>query len=554
MEMRNELRRTPFQRRFTDLLNERQAKESEWKDLKRYINPTRGRFDKKPNEKTDIDYQALLDGEPQVAAGILASGMQSGMTSQASQWFKLGVLDPDLNDYQPVREWLDDALQRMMGVFARSNIYHEFYNNYDELGTFATACMGIFSDYENVIRCQTFTIGEYFFAVDVYGRVRTFGRMFYNTVENMVKEFGKENCSNAVQNLWNQNKLYEKIKVCHLIEPNDERQPHLKNSANKLYRSVYWEEGADEDKLLRISGFDRFPILGSRWGVATTSEVYGGGSPGFKCLGDAKSLQKIKKDQLTGLAKSINPPLMSPTGLAYVNALPGGITPYGGQSPDGLKPLYQVNFNPNDAEPTIAGIKEQINRCFYTDLFRMLTMNRTKTMTATEVAERHEEKLTVLAPVLDRVEAELLDPCIENTFEIMLEAGLIPEPPKELEGQELKVEYVSILAQAQKMVRTTGVEQFAAFVGNLSAVKPEVLDKFNADEAIDEYADMLGIPPKIVNSDEKVAEIRAARNQQMQQQVQMQQAAMMAQGAEVLSKADMGGNNALTALLGGPGQ
>ena len=49
-----------------------------------------------------------------------------------------------------------------------------------------------------------------------------------------------------------------------------------------------------------------------------------------------------------------------------------------------------------------------------------------------------------------------------------------------------------MLAQAQKMVGTTTVEQLSAYVGSLTVV-PEVIDKFNADKAVDRYADMLGL-------------------------------------------------------------
>jgi hypothetical protein len=47
-------------------------------------------------------------------------------------------------------------------------------------------------------------------------------------------------------------------------------------------------------------------------------------------------------------------------------------------------------------------------------------------MTATEVAERHEEKLLMIGPVLERISNELLYPLVETTFTHMMEAGLVP--------------------------------------------------------------------------------------------------------------------------------
>jgi hypothetical protein len=89
----------------------------------------------------------------------------------------------------------------------------------------------------------------------------------------------------------------------------------------------------------------------------------------------------------------------------------------------------------------------------------MMLANATDTrMTATEVAERHEEKLLMLGPVLERLHNELLDPLIDTTFSRMIEAGAVPPPPEELLGVELNVEYVSVMAQAMKLTGITSIE------------------------------------------------------------------------------------------------
>src|SRR5690606_18719190 len=96
-----------------------------------------------------------------------------------------------------------------------------------------------------------------------------------------------------------------------------------------------------------------------------------------------------------------------------------------------------------------------------------------------EIAERKEEKLLALGPVLENVYNGQLEPVIDRTFAILNRRGELPPPPPDLEGKELKVEYVSMLAQAQKAVATGGIERGAAFIGNLAAVKPDVLDKLD---------------------------------------------------------------------------
>src|SRR5690606_2818780 len=169
-------------------------------------------------------------------------------------------------------------------------------------------------------------------------------------------------------------------------------------------------------------------------------------------------------------------------------------------------------------------------------LFLMLAMdNRQQPAPAREIQERHEEKLLMLGPVLERQNDDLLDPLIDRAFAIMARRGLLPPPPPELQGVELRVEYVSILAQAQKMVGTSSLQRLTEYVGGLATIDPQVLDKFDRDQAVDEYADMLGVPPKVVRSDEDVLQIRQQRARQQQAQQAAMAAAQMAQTAKTLS-------------------
>ncbi|TIN81210.1 portal protein, partial [Mesorhizobium sp.] len=72
------------------------------------------------------------------------------------------------------------------------------------------------------------------------------------------------------------------------------------------------------------------------------------------------------------------------------------------------------------------------------------------------------------------------EPVIDRTYAIMIRNNMLPPPPPDLHGQPLKIEYISILAQAQKAVATGAVERGFAFAGQLAAVKPDVLDKLDA--------------------------------------------------------------------------
>ena len=152
-------------------------------------------------------------------------------------------------------------------------------------------------------------------------------------------------------------------------------------------------------------------------------------------------------------------------------------------------------------------------------------------MTAREIQERHEEKLLMLGPVMERLQTELLEPLVDLTFDAMLAQNLIPPPPPELAGTDLGVEFVSVLAQAQRAVGSSSVDRFIGNVGAIAQMKPEVLDKINSDILVDRYADMLGVDPNIIIATEQAQALRQARNEAMAQKEQaaaMQQSAMTA--------------------------
>jgi len=171
-----------------------------------------------------------------------------------------------------------------------------------------------------------------------------------------------------------------------------------------------------------------------------------------------------------------------------------------------------------------------------------------------ELTLRDAEKFTQLGPVVDRVNIEKLEVAIDRAFSILSSLGQIPPAPPELQGQPLQIDFISMLAQAQKASQNSAIERAARFVGFVAGIFPDAAIKFDAEQAIDEFATGTGTPPKIIRSDEVVAQMK----EQMAQQQQMQQAAAMAQpmrdgaqAAELLSRTDVGGGTSMLQQLAG---
>lgn len=542
-----------YQKRLTALKSEGASWLSTWKDIQPLVAPHRGYFSDTPNQGGKIDHKTLIDSTAVRSLGILASGMTSGLTSPSRPWFKLGLADTDLMAYEPVKYWLEDVESRLLSIFAKSKIYANFTNIYEEIGAFGTAGMILLPDFNNVIRGRHFTAGEFYIDQDGENRVDTFGREYSMNVGQIVKTFGIENVSDSVKAMHQEGKLDPWIKVGHVICPNDKYRPGTMDASGKKFASVYFEIGANDDKFLRVEGFNSFPVMAPRWGLTRLADAYGRSAPGWMTIGDVRMLQKLQKDSLIAVGKVINPPMIKPSSMiGAVNTVPGGVSAGGDTVPNaGLRPAYQINPDLSAIENKIIAAQNAIRSGFFADLFLMLATQDSPQMTAREVVERHEEKLLVLGPLLESLEGELLEPCINRAFEIALEAGAIPLPPKELQGLDLKVEYISPLAQAQKMVGVTAIEQGFRFVGNVAAVDPSVLDVVDGDEAVRQHLTMDGVSPKIIRSPEAVAERRQAKADAQAQAQAMQNAAMIAQGAKTLSDTKVGQNSALDAVLAG---
>lgn len=557
----------------TQLENERSTFISHWRDLGDYILPRRPRFFLTDVNKGDRRNQRIIDSTATLAARTLRAGMMGGVTSPARPWFRLTTPDPGMADISSVKQYLYIVGQRMTTVFLRSNLYQVLPIVYGDLGVFATGAMLIEEDLENVIRCTALPVGSYSIANDENLKVGVFFREFRMTVRQIVQRFGYDpttgkidwsNISGFVQNQWEKCQYETWVDVCHVIKPNENYNPKKLQSKFKRYSSCYYEKGTsgasgvnyisadiDGDKLLSERGYDFFPVLCPRWEV-TGEDVYGTECPGMTALGDIKQLQLGEKRGAQAIEKMINPPMTGPAELRNQKAsiLPGDITYVNvREGQQGFKPAHEINFRIDALENKQQQIRERIRKAFYEDLFLMLANDDRSGITATEVAERKEEKLLALGPVLEQLNQDLLDRLIDITFYFMGKAGLLPPPPKEIQGMPLRIEYISVMAQAQKLVGIASVERFANFAAQVAQVKPEALDKIDADQMLEIYGDMTSVPPGIILSDDQVQSIRDQKAKAQQAQAQMQQIQQGAMAAKNLSQTDTSGNNALTQLM-----
>jgi hypothetical protein len=521
--------------RWQALKSERASWWEHWYELSEFLLPVNGRFFASDRNKGYKRYNAIYDNTGCEALNTLAAGMMSGMTSPSRPWFALTLSDKDLLAFEPVKVWLSRVTGKIEDVFAASNVYRVLHGMYEELGCFGTAAALIADDDRNVIHLQPFTIGEYALSTDWRGEATTLYREFQKPLAAVVAEFGYENLSFAWRNQFDRGSLDQWVTIVHAIEPRTDREASLPDAANMPWKSVYYD-AAFRAKPLRISGFKSFPCVCPRW-KTVGGDIYGL-SPGMFALGDIKGLQNAEFRMQQGIDYQSNPPLQVPTSMKNreLEIFPGGISYYDATGPGAaIKTAFDVQLDLRGLMEKQQDCRQRINKAFYSDLFLMISQQPANgAMTATEVAARNEEKMLMLGPVVERLSNELLAPLIETTFQRLLTAGLLPPAPPELSGHALNIEYVSILAQAQKAVAVSGVDRFIQSVGQIAQLQPAALDKLNGDEVLDYLADKLGVDPRLINSDKQTAVIR---QQRQQQQEQAQKMALLEQGANIASKA-----------------
>lgn len=532
--------------RWGGLKGERSSWFSHWKELSTYLLPRSGRFFLSGQNQGERVHNNIYDSTGTRALRVLGAGMMAGATSPARPWFKLATADAELNKYHPVKLWLTDVTKLMQMIFQKSNTYRALHTMYEELGCFGTGASLLLPDFNTVVHNYVLTAGEYCIATDYKGRVCTLYREFERPVSEIVKEFGRENCSNTIRNMYDNNQLDAWVPLIHAIEPRADRDTRKTDNKNMAWGSFYFEVGGNPDKYLRESGFPIFPVLAPRWAVSG-GDIYGN-SPGMEALGDVKQLQHEQLRKAQGIDYKTKPPVQVPTTLKNreVDMLPGGITYFDPTTPQqGIKNLFDVNLDLSHLLVDIQDVRERIRGAFYADLFLMLANATDTRMTATEVAERHEEKLLMLGPVLERMHNELLDPLIEITFSRMMAVGILPPPPPEMQGVEINVEFVSMLAQAQRAVGANSVDRWTGNLGAIAAFKPDILDKFDSDYWADAYADMLGVDPQLIIPNDKAALVRKERAAQILQTQNAELAEKQSKAISNLAGASMGPDNVL---------
>lgn len=547
-----------------------------WRELADFFLPRRYKWIITPNQQSRGAQlnQHILDSTGVFAARNCAAGLMSGKSSPTRPWLKLKIGHLDSTQTSPISLWLAEVERLMYLVFHESNFYNAMAQFYYDLVIFGTAVILIYEDFENVINCFNPCLGEYYVDIDGKWRATILYREFTMTVSALVDEFGYENCSPAVCALYDQPtgaNLTRELIVAHAIEPNnDDRDFGIPKRF--AFREAYWEwSGSTSPQggasyppaFLRLRGYNEQPHATVRWDIVSNDPY--GRSPGMDGLPDQKQLQLETRRKAQAIDKMVNPPLVADVQLKNQPAslLPGGMTYISGFAASGkagITSVYETHHFPVEAiTADLNEVRSRLKEVFFMPLFQTASQFETRSnVTAMEWDMRKAESMVMLGPVIERIDNEGLKPIIERVYAIMSRATvngqpLLLPPPPEIAGQNITIEFVSMLARAQSAAESTSIERLFAMAGGLVGVDPAVMDNIDVDFGLDKYASLLNIDPKLIRSPQALGAIRENRAKMQEQQRQVEMAEKLAAGAKTLSETDVGGGvNALAGLVGAP--
>ena len=523
--------------RFKDLQNQRSPFEARYRRLARYILPDSGRFEASDNALLDNRWKYIYDATANDAAGALAAGLLAGITSPARPWFRLTTGDPTADEQYENREWLSDVTERLQRMFLSSNVYPALIHLYEEMAVFGTACAVVRPSETEDIHIFPMTIGEYWIAEDYENHVTTMFRRLTMTSEQMVDEFGEENCSKTVVDAYNSKEhRFKQFPVIHAIYPREDYDPSKKDNRNFPYASVYFEEKYAEDSkgdYLLEEGYRTFPALCPRWQIHGGSAY--GTSPGMKALREVMALQVATKREQEGINELTNPAMIYPASMEnhQLDFAPGGISFYpDGGTPQQAYPAKQVNVNLQHLSLSLQQKRQRIESYFYKDLFAAIMSTPRTNRTAYEVDQVAQERMSLLGPVLQRLNSELLRPLISMGLYCLERAGRLPPMPDGMEG--VAVSFESILVQALRAAGITAEDRYLSTAFSIANFDQTIIDNIDLDRLMQKRGMASGIDPDIMRSPDAVKELRDARLQQQQNQAQMAQAMQMSEVAKNL--------------------
>lgn len=508
--------------------------EGDWNDIVSFVRPY-GESPTTAKTPGDSRVDRIYEGTAPHAMEQLAGGLQSFAVNPVDRWFEFGfdrIVDTSDAEREEALDWFEYAADSVYAVYNNdASCFNQSVNEVFLDGvSFGTG--GMSQEWDETIGKPFFRstpLASTWYKENHRGVIDTAHVEVNMTREQAVARFGDK----MIPTDWKVDDQ-RSYKVVQCVGP---RKGGIYNgvASSKPFHSIWFI--AQFKAILEESGYDSFPQHPMRW-VKLAGEVYGR-SPATKCLPDIRLLNQMELCMIKATQKIIDPPIMvdSDSTMLPLKSSPGAIWVIEPMS-ERPQPFLSGSNIPLTKE-ILDGKRDFIRQCFHSD---WMQMEKAKLeMTATEVMDRREEKLRLLAPVLGRINSEFLGPCVKRTLELLLLKGGLAPPPAAVQKYGFRIEYLSAAAKAQVGVKATAMKRYAEELLPFASVDPEILLTLNMDEYARYMAEFRSVPRKVLRSKEEVQQIKDARQQAQQMQQTIETASTATQGLKNVAQAQAAG-------------
>ena len=475
----------------------------------------------------------IYDSTAVFANQYMGSGLFAHLTPPNQRWFGLKAKNKALNESEDVRRWFMQVTRILHEELAASNYNNEINELYLDIGWNGTPCLEVKQGKETLYNFKNHHISEYVIAENSDGVVDTVIRKFKYTARQAVQEWGIENLGEDVQDAYNEPKDRDKeFEFIHCITPREEHSNSYPALKTRQPIASEWVDVKGK-KMIKVDGYYEMPKMTPRW-VKCSGDVYGR-SQGMFALPDIKGANHTKKHTGIALEKAISPPILAPDDgfIGTVRTSANSIMYYRKSLQGKDKPMpFQDGARIDYAFEDLKETRTTIKKGFFNDLFVMLT-EQTKTQTAYEIAQRIEEKHTLIVAPIGRLNSELNNGMIRRLIGIAGRAGRLPPVPPELVGQEYEIEYVSKLALALRILEVRSLTNGFDVMSPMLGASPDMMDNWDTDEIARGVPERLGWPEDWIRDKDERDEMREER-------VALEQAMQAAQLATEAAKAAPG--------------
>lgn len=509
--------------------------ESYWQSLHDYFYIEADDINRSYAPGSELSATTLYDATTLDAGDVLASGFMNYLTPPTSKWFGLRARNPMYKGNKKISSYMEDIVDEVNYSLNRSNFYNQIIASYKGSGVYGTSIMLEEEDVEDDIRFYSLPIKNVCLVEDGRGRVCAYYIEFEYTAEQAASRWGIDKLSTEMQQeIGTQDATQKKHTFLLYIADRYRRDVNKTDRKNKPIEACWIDVSGK--MTVDEGGYNEFPAMCHRFDKRPF--IPWGFSPAMKALPFARILNAVAKTNLRAMMKHTDPPVAVPDNAFIMpfNANPRAVNYYNqAKMPNGKNDIFAFgNFgDPNAGMAAIEYYQNKVKSLMYTDVF--LAFNGiTKEMNNPEVAERVNEKMTLLGPAVGRYISEMLNPVIIRTIGILQRRGRLPKPPEELQHDpSYEIDCISQLAQAQRRSELNALLSGLQLVSQIATFKPDVLDKINGDKTVDEAWSIIGAPTRVFNDDDQVAALREARGRAAQAQQQMDLANA---GADVIKK------------------